>query len=144
MEIIKKASFTVVGIKETIKEHELFVKVPKVYERLKQFSGQINHKKNNLIIEICLKKEDNTYTELIGYEVTELNPIDKNLVGMKIPEASYLYFLHKGKKEDIFQAYVDMYDYVIREKLVIDTKEFKMEIHDEHNLEYHLYLKLAL
>jgi len=142
MIIIHKNEFLIVGIKETFQEHELFIKMPKVYEELERSIQKIQFRKNNLIWDISLKREENWYTQLVGVEVENMPVIPHNMIGIKIPKAKYLYYLHKGDVKEIYDAFVLMYDYALKQNLALDKDEFKIEIHDQKNREYYLYLRL--
>ncbi len=143
MEIIKKDDFLVVGLKVKAFEHELFVKMPKAYDKFKLLMHTINYRVNNYIMDICLHKRKNIYTQLICVEVTHLTPLKEVLVGMKIPKGNYLYHVYQGEVQGIYQAFVEMYDYALENKIQLDKDEFKIEIHDEINKMYHLYIRLV-
>jgi len=142
MKVIEKKSFLVVGLKVSLKEHQLFVKMPKVYDQFYQMIDEINDRVNAYSIDISLKREKEIYTQLVCVEVSQLNNIPDCLIGMEIPNAKYLYYLHNGNVEGIYQAFVDMYDFALNEKLPLDKDEFKIEIHDKENDAYHLYIRL--
>lgn len=142
MDIVSKKNFLVAGIKVSLKEEELFTKLPKVYEELMSLKDKIHHKKSEDTIEITIRKENNVHTILVGYEVTQMSPLPNIMVGMKIPDAKYLYNLHKGEVTDLYSTYVLMYDYALENGLSIDKEEFKIEIHDVKEDIYHLYIKI--
>lgn len=142
MKIVHKDAFLVVGIKVILKLPELFTKMPKVFKEVENYVTKINFRKNDYLLDINLKREKDLFTRLIGVEVTNMPVIPAHFVGLKIPAASYLYYLHKGEINEIYDAFVLMYDYALKEQLSLDKDEFKIEVHNQKNREYHLYLRL--
>lgn len=142
MKIVHKDEFLVVGIKVTLQLPQLFIEMPKVFRELENKRDKINYKKNDFILDISLKRENDLFTQFVGVEVTNMPVIPEHFVGLKIPAAKYLYYLHKGDVKEIYDAFVKMYDYASKENLILDEDEFKIEIHNQKNREYHLYLRL--
>jgi len=143
MEIVSKVEFKAIGLKITCKEEELGVEMPKLWRLFKERVGEVANRRNLSVIDICLERKDQHYTQFICCEVYNLEKIPEGMEGIIIPQQRYVYFEHEGSEMDIWKSFGAMEKWAVDNGYNIHSSEFKMDFSSsEFNGAHKLYLKI--
>jgi len=92
-----------------------------------QRTEEIKNTVNDYLIDICLQKKENEFTQLICVEVSDLNYIPEGMTGMVIPQQTYAHLKHEGYVEDIWKSFLNLRRWIKKTGLTIDPLDFKMD-----------------
>jgi predicted transcriptional regulator YdeE len=144
MEIVRKQSFKIVGIQVTAVWDYLFTEVPHTWQRFKDSYSEITDKIDNRFMDICVKKEGNVFTQLIGVQVNDFGKIPETMIGLEFPESDYLYLKHRGRYTGIHESFAKVYKWAKENELNVD--DFKIDygycIKETEPIEHSLYVKI--
>lgn len=143
MKIVEKEAFSAVGLKVIAGWKDLHTKMPEAWQQFKERYTEIPGRKHDILMDISLDKEGDTYTQLIAVEVENPIVIADGMVAISIPEQTYVHDRHKGDLQEIAASFGKIYDWVKKEGL--KAGEFKLDIGylADGSEEYHdLYVKI--
>lgn len=143
MEIVSKIAFKAIGLKIICKEEELGVEMPKLWRLFKERIEEVSNRSNLNVIDICLERKGQNYTQFICCEVDSIEKVPGGMEGIIIPEQRYVYFEHEGNEVDIWKSFGAMEKWAIDNGYNIHSSEFKMDFSLlEPNGSHRLYLKI--
>jgi len=144
MEIIRKQSFKIVGIQVTSVWDYLFAEIPHTWQIFKDSYHGISDKIDNRFMDICVNKDGNVFTQLIGVQVNDFGKIPESMIGLEIPESNYLYSKHRGKYSGINESFAKINKWAKENNLNIDN--FKIDygyfIKETEPIEHNLYVRI--
>lgn len=144
MKIVKRESFTAIGIRVKAGWQELHTQMPEAWEIFKNRVGEIDGRKSERMMDLSLEVIDGEYTQLIGVEVEDSADVPSGMSKVIIPSQKYVWYMHKGDLDDIAESFGKMYDWAKEND--ITAKEFKMDMGysgDGSEGEHDLYIKIA-
>lgn len=144
MKIVEKEGFNAIGIRVSADWKNLHVEMPGAWNHFKQRLEEISNRKNEVMMDLSLSKEGDTYTQLIGVEVEEFEEVPEDMTTVSIPKQAYIYYRHKGDLSGIASSFGKMYDWA--EENRIKAEEFKIDygyLEDGSETSHDLYVKIA-
>lgn len=144
MKIVKKESFTAVGLKVEAGWEELHTKMPKAWETFKKRVKEIDDRKSDTMMDLSLDISDGQYTQLIGVPVEDTAYVPKGMLKVIIPSQRYVWYKHEGDLTGITESFGKMYEWA--EENDISAKEFKMDmgyLPDGSESKHDLYVKIS-
>jgi predicted transcriptional regulator YdeE len=125
MDIVEKQGFTLVGIPVHATWQELFVEMPKAWQRFRARYGEIPHRQNETFCDASLDTSDETYRQLIGVRVTRIEALPEGMQVLRVPAQRYLHFHHEGPVQGIADSFGRMHDWA--EQHGLEIGEFKLD-----------------
>lgn len=96
MKIVEKEGFNAICIRVSADWKNLHVEMPGAWNHFKQRLEEISNRKNEVMMDLSLSKEGDTYTQLIGVEVEEFEEVPEDMTTVSIPKQAYIYYRHNG------------------------------------------------
>lgn len=144
MKIVQKAPFKVVGIKVVANWEDLWVEMPKAWQKFISRHQEIQRRVSKTFIDISLDKEGQTYTQLIGSEVSDFEAIPEGMVGIEIPAQTYIHYRHEGPVKEIAASFGKMHAWADENRYAVD--DFKVDIgytEEGQEQEHDLFIRLV-
>lgn len=143
MEIVQKSPFQVVGMKITCAGDQLGKKMPAMWKRFKPRADEIPNRLGESMLNICLEKVGDTFTQMICVPVSNLSQIPDGMEGATIPEQRYVRERHTGPEKEIHKTFGAMIEWVQANGLELDPLDFKIDITPaDPSLGHDLYIKV--
>ncbi len=111
MEKLLKEGFTAIGVIVKQDWEGLIREMPVKWDMFKNRVSQINHRKNNVMMDISLEEHNGMYTQFICTEVGENSGVPKGMKVRNIPSHHYLHQVHEGSLVGIAETFGRMYRY---------------------------------
>jgi predicted transcriptional regulator YdeE len=138
IQVVEKEEMNVVGIpwNGTFAQME---KIPSLFSKLKARIKEVPYQKKEemLIAPFHIRETEITYYVTTPVEV--IDEIPDGMVGFTIPRKNYVFGVHKGRKEDVENTYLRMYQWMNEYGYDQDHQALGLEIFKEE----HKYQNLA-